>query len=196
MSEIKSEKPSITRDGFSKDNYINKRKYSRKIIFQYGLLQGALFVIIGVIKYVSDQYLQPSSIYIFIEFLISIAVISLGINAFKNANRGYLSFGEAIKMGIGIVLIGGIIAAIWIFLLRTIIEPNYATLELNFQRQKLQSNPNITDSQIDTIVAASSKVKPWMYATGEIIKELFLGFIISLIAGLIMKNQNPYERQA
>ena len=171
---------------------------SKKVILNYGLLLGILSVILGVVLYVTNAYLNPSFIYTIIGFLILIVVISLGIKAYKTENGGYLSLGEAIKVGIGIALIGGIITAIWTVLLMNFIEPDYMAQMMDLQREKmLASNPNMSDAQIDQVMEMSAKfASPWISTAVQLVGSLFFGLIIALVAGLIMKNQNPYERQA
>ncbi len=80
---------------------------SKKFIINYGLLLGIISVILGVIIYVTNAYLNPSWIYSVIGIAIPIVIITLGIKAYKTANGGYLGLGEAIKVGLGIAVIGG-----------------------------------------------------------------------------------------
>jgi hypothetical protein len=168
---------------------------AKKFVLNYGLLLGILSVIMGVIMYVTNAYIDPSIIYTIIGFLILIGVISYGINAFKIENGGYLNLGDALKIGIGIAVIGGIITAIWSYLLMNFIEPDYMLQMMDVSREKLmETNPNLTDAQMNSMMEMSSKfTTPWMIMAFSLIGNLFFGLLISLIAGLIMKNKNPYE---
>lgn len=168
---------------------------AKKFVLNYGLLLGILSVILGVIMYVTNAYLDPSFIYTILGFLILVVVISLGIKAFKNENSNYLSLGEALKVGIGIAVIGGIISAIWTFLLMNYIEPDFMAQMSDVSREKmLEMNPNMTQEQIDTAMEFNAKfTSSWMMMAFSLVGNLFFGLIISLVAGLIMKNKNPYE---
>ncbi|MCK5678788.1 MAG: DUF4199 domain-containing protein, partial [Flavobacteriaceae bacterium] len=54
-----------------------------------------------------------------------------------------------------------------------------------------EENPNLTDEQIEQALAISSKMSsPVILASISIFVSLFFGFIVSLITGLILKN-NP-----
>jgi len=119
----------------------------------------------------------------------------LAIKAFKTANAGFLSLGEALKVGIGAAVIGGIIAAIWSFVLMNYIEPDYMNQMMEVQREKMiEMQPEMTEAQLDATAEMTSKFSsPIMVVAFSLIGNLFFGLIISLIAGLIMKNKNPME---
>ncbi|SDS48410.1 Protein of unknown function [Gillisia sp. Hel1_33_143] len=172
-----------------------KETNSKKFIINYGLLLGITSVLVGVIMYVTNSYLNPSWIYSVISIALPIVIITMGIKAFKTANGGFLGLGEAIKIGLGIAVIGGILTAIWSLLLMTVIEPNYMSLLMEAQQEKmLATNPNITQSQLDAAQEVSSKFSsPWIAMAMTIIWSLFSGLIISLISGLVMKKENPYK---
>ena len=75
------------------------------------------------------------------------------------------------------------------------IEPNYFADYIEFQREAaIEANPDIPIEQLDQGLEFS---KPFMntgfFIGVQLILALFFGFIISLIGGLIMRKENPYE---
>jgi preprotein translocase subunit YajC len=173
----------------------NQQVTAKKFVLNYGILLGIVSVIYGVFMYVTNVYLDPSIIYGIISFLILIVLITLAIKAFKTENNGFLSLSEALKVGIGAAVIGGIIAAVWSFALTTYIEPDYTNQIMEVQREKMiETQPEMTETQIDTAIGMSSKLSspPIAFAI-SLIGSLFFGLVISLIVGLIMKNKNPME---
>ncbi len=173
----------------------NQQATAKKFVLNYGVMLGIISVIYGVILYVTNIYLNPGMVYGLISFAILIIVISLAIKAFKSENGGFLSLGEALKVGIGVAVIGGIIAAIWTFVLTTYIEPDYVNQVMEAGRENLiETQPDMTEAQIDGAMEMSSKLSspPIAFAL-SIVGSLFFGLIISLIVGLIMKNKNPME---
>ena len=173
----------------------NQQATAKKFVLNYGLLLGIVSVIYGVILYVTNLYLDPGTINVIISFIIPIVLISLAIKAFKSENDGYLSLSEALKVGIGVAVIGGIIAAVWGFVFTTYIEPDSANQMIEAMREKLIENqPDISEAEIDAAMAMNSKLtSPPIAFALSIVGNLFSGLIISLIAGLIMKNKNPME---
>lgn len=168
---------------------------SKKHILSYGLLLGVLSIVLGVILYATNAYLKPSFIFSIIGFLILITCITLGIKAFKKDNNGYLSLSDALKIGLGIALIGGIIGALWILILTKVLEPDYANQMAEVQRQTMAEKfPNMTESQMNDALEMSAKfTSSWITMAFSLIGNLFFGFLIALVAGLVMKNKNPYE---
>jgi len=173
----------------------NPQPDSKKIILNYGLMLGLVSVLLGVVMYVTNAYLNPSFIYTLVGFVILIVFITLGINAFKKENGGYLSIKEALKIGVGISLIAGIIGVVWMLLLMFVIEPDYINQMADVQRDQIDKQyPNMTDAQKQNALEMSSKFNsPWILAAFSLIGNLFFGLIISLVVGLIKKNKNPYE---
>lgn len=166
----------------------------KKFVLNYGVLLGIVSVLMGVVTYVTNAHLKPNMLINIIGFLILVVVIILGIKAFKSQNAGYLSLGEALKIGVGIALIGGIFSAIWMLILMNFLEPEYMNQMAEIQRETMvETNPNMTDQQLDAAMEMAAKFSsPWISMAIVIIGNMFLGLIISLIAGLVMKKENPY----
>lgn len=168
----------------------NEKAPTKKIIINYGILLGIVSVVLGAVLYVTNSYTDPHWIFSVIGFLILIVVIALGLKAYKNTNRGYLTLVDALKIGIGIALIGGVIGSIWTLTLTTVIEPDYTQQVLEAQREKLLENPNMTEEIAEQSIAMMEKFSsPYISIAFSIIGSLFFGFIISLISGLIMQKK-------
>ncbi|WP_109300224.1 DUF4199 domain-containing protein [Aquimarina sp. AU474] len=173
----------------------NEKTSSKKIIINYGVILGIVSVLFGAILYATGIYKDPHwSIGIF-GFVITIVVLVYAIKAFKTANGGFLNLTDALKVGIGAALIGGIISSVWSFTLTTVIEPDYSEQVMQVQKDKLlEDNPDFTQEQVDQMFAIPEKLQspPIAFALG-IVGSLFVGFIISLVAGLVMqKKQEIY----
>ncbi len=163
---------------------------SKKIIINCGVILGILSVLLGVVIYLTNSYTDPNWIYSLLGFIVITGVIIYGIKTFKTSNRGFLTLSNALKVGVGIALIGGIISSIWNFTLATIIEPDYTQQVLDAQRDKMLENPDMTEEIVDQSMAIVEKMSsPYITIAMSIISSLFFGFIISLIVGLIMQKK-------
>ena len=165
----------------------------KKIALPYGLLLSLTTIVISVIVYVMGMtYDQPwwQSV---LNFVAMIGFIVYGIKAYKNDNSGYLSLGEALKMGLAIALVAGLIGSIFSYLFVTVIEPDFAVNMLDATREKMiNDNPEMTQEQMDMAIGVTEKMmSPGILVAFSIVGSLFIGFIISLITGLIMKNNRP-----
>ncbi|HET8855590.1 MAG TPA: DUF4199 domain-containing protein [Salinimicrobium sp.] len=164
-----------------------------KFILNYGLLLGVLSVVLGVILYVTNSYLDPHWAYAVLGYAIFIAIVVMGIKAYKKANGTYLSIGEAIKVGVGIALIGGIIGTIWTLLLTNVIEPTYMDQMAEIQQEVMRER-GMTEEQIAAgMEMAATFTSPWITSAIALVANLFFGLLVGLFAGLVMKNKNPYE---
>lgn len=163
----------------------------KKQILNYGILLGIASVVFGVILYVTDHHGKQSWITSSIGIILMIIAIVLGIKAFKASNNQLLSLSQALKIGIGTALIGGIIMAVWMILLMTVIEPDMVEQIVKIAReQMIRQHPNMTKDQIDMGVSMTRKfTSPTINSAMVLIANLFLGLIISVITGFIMKKE-------
>lgn len=168
----------------------NQTSSSKSIMINHGLILGLISILISVTVYaLGKTYDQHWSVGV-ISFLIMVAVIVMGIKKFKASNGGYLSLGEAIKIGLGIALISGIISVVYTFIFTTYIEPDFFINLVQVQEQKW-IDAGLTDEQIEMQTEMMKKMSGPMVTAGfTVIGSLFFGFIISLISGAAMKEKN------
>ena len=102
---------------------------------------------------------------------------------------------DALKVGVGIALIGAILGALYNYVFLTVIEPGFTELIIEKQRETMiNSQPNMTEAQIDQAMEFAGKFsQPWVQSSFQIVAGIFFGFIISLISGLILKRNNPHQ---
>lgn len=166
---------------------------TKKFAINNGLLLGLISVALGVVLYVMNMHLERTWITNVLGIGITVAVIIYGLNQFKKANGGFMSLGQALKLGVGISLIAGIIGVAFNYVLMNYIEPDMINQIMEIQQDTmLERNPNMTQAQMDTASEMTAKfMTPSMMAAFGLLASLFIGLIISLIAGLIMKRNDP-----
>ncbi len=165
----------------------------KKIAMNYGFILALISIAISVILFVTENHVDRPLWSSLMSIAIMILVLVYGIKAFKKDNGGFLSLGEALKAGLAIALIAGIIGAIYNYIFMTYIEPDFIAKTLEFTSEKMyEQNPNMTEEQAKMTMDMTEKfMSPGIMIAISIIGSLFLGFIISLIAGLIMKQPRP-----
>ena len=173
----------------------NHQASVKKIALNYGLLLALLSIVLQVISYVLDAHIDRPWWLSVLQFGISIGVTYMGIKAYKTGNAGFLTLGEALKTGVAISFIAGIIAVIFNYIFMNYIDPEFIQKTMVFtQEQMVKDNPNMTQEQIDNAMAISSKLMTPIWISGfAMIATLFFGFIISLVIGLIMKKNPPNQ---
>ena len=165
----------------------------KKIALNYGLLLGLASIALSVLTYVMGVHLERPWWASVLGIAIMVLFIVFGLKTFKKDNGGFLSLGEALKVGLAISLIAGILVVIYNYLFMTVIEPDMVNQMLEMTReQMLEQNPDMPDDQMEMALGMTEKfMSPPIMAAIGIIFSLFLGFIISLIAGLVMKQNRP-----
>ena len=171
----------------------NVKGSSTKIMINYGILLGIVSVLLNVVMYVTNNHLQPHWSVQILGLFVFIAIVVIALKTFKKENGGYMKLGQALKVGLGVALIAALIGAIYAYLLMTVIEPTYMDQVMEIQQEAMLKQ-DMPQEQMDAALAMSEKFSgPGVAVTIQLIAGLFFGFIISLIAGLVMKRENPYE---
>lgn len=163
---------------------------TQKTALNYGAILGLAMILQSVILYVLNMHLKQNFISGLIGIGIIIVVVSLSISKFKKQNGNVLSLSQALKTGMGVALIGGLISVAYTLLFMYVIEPDFMTQMQDIQRQvMMEQNPNMTNEQMEqTTKMMGMFSSPGFIAIIAMITTLFIGFVVSLIAGLIMKN--------
>ena len=167
---------------------------SRKsIMLNYGLLMGFASIIVALINYVvSENLYEPHWLLMVGSFAVTIIIIILGIKKVKESNSGFLSVSDAIKTGLGISLISAIVYIIYLLIFYNMIEPEYFDNMLQFQEQMIiEKYPNFTDEELEGAIKGSAMfANTGANITMTLIFSLFIGLIVSLIGGLIMRKSD------
>ncbi len=163
-----------------------------KFAMNYGILLGVIMVLIAVIMYVTGMPLKGIQWPQYLYYLFFPLIIILGIKAYKAQNEGFLSLGEALKTGIAIALISGLIYVVYIILFNYVIDPEYNNKIIEMVRDQMLESPDISEAQVEQTMGFVKKMSdPVIGSSVWIGLSLFFGLIYSLIGGLVMKNENP-----
>lgn len=167
----------------------------KKIALNYGVLLALLSIVLQVISYVLDAHIDRPWWLSVSQMLISVGIVVMGLKAYRTENSGFLTLGQALKAGVAISLVAGIIAIIFNYIFMNYIDPDFVQKTLEFSKeQMIEQNPNMTQEQMDMAMDMSARfVSPLWMSAFALLGTLFFGFIISLIAGLIMKRNPPQQ---
>ena len=156
----------------------------------YGLISNA-----GSGRLDSLENFSPKQISEFISLNLNshIIITRLLLPYFKKNNNGYISLSEALKTGVGTSIISALILSIYTIILIQYLDPEFLDKSTEYQKQKLlQENPEISIENVDKMFDMQKEFSgPFIISGFIIIFNLFFGFIISLIVGLILKKSQP-----
>ena len=167
----------------------NQEITPKQIMLNNGLMLGFASILISVVVYAIGKTYDPHWSVSVISTAITIVIVILGIKKIKEINGGFLSLSEALKTGLGITLISGLIYAAYNLIFINFIEPEFFTRMLEVQQQKMvETYPNFSDEQLEASMEMARKMSgPFISSAFIIVGSLFFGFVIALIGGLIMK---------
>ena len=167
----------------------NQKKTTARTAINFGLLLGAINVVLGFMLYSLDMHYQQESSTSIIGYALMIGIILIGIIQFKNSNEGYISLSEALKTGVGTALISSILVCFYTFFMIKYLDPEFLDKSIEYQKQKmLQENPEISLESVNKLFEMQKEFSgPFIISGFIIIFNLFFGFIISLVVGLIVR---------
>ncbi|MEO2099871.1 MAG: DUF4199 domain-containing protein [Flavobacteriaceae bacterium] len=159
----------------------------------YGLILGGVSIIFNLMLFFLDMHTQQSPAVGIVSVVIMIGVLMFAFIQFKKANEGFLSLGEALKLGLGISLVAAILGVIYSFVLTEVMDPGMMQKVLDMQMETIRANnPEMSQEAMDATRSMSEKFStPLIRSAIQLIIALFIGFIISLIGGLILKKSRP-----
>lgn len=161
-----------------------------KFSMNYGLFLGLIMIVINVLMYVTGMTLEGKQWPQFLYYLIFPITIFYAINQFKKKNGNVLSLGQSIKIGLIIAVISAIVYAIYSLIFHYVIDPEFVGKVMEATREKMMENSNMTEDQVEQSMAFAEKfMNPFLGVTFWIALSAIFGLIYSLIAGLIMKNE-------
>lgn len=158
----------------------------KKTHMKYGLVTGLVMIVLGVIFYLTGLVFKDGMQYVtYIPFLIGLI---LNAQAFTKANDGFVTYGNVFSSCFKASAIITLLLLAW-GLLSMIIFPHMKDQMLDMARQKMTSNPKMTDEQIDMAMNMTKKYWNVFMVAGVVFGTLFWGALLSLIAAAIPKKK-------
>ena len=168
------------------------------IVLKNGLLLGLASVAFNVVLYVTDLLYTDSTLMGILTWLVATAIsvvfIIMAIEQYKKANEGFLSIGEAIKVGVVVAVIAGVIGAIYQVIYTTIIDPDYYEKVVEVTMKKMSGiTSNFTEEQMEEFQDKMYASKPSIASSLSlsIVFSAIGGLIISAIVGAVKKKERP-----
>ncbi|NNJ88993.1 MAG: DUF4199 domain-containing protein, partial [Eudoraea sp.] len=163
-----------------------------KYALNFGVILGVISVVFAFMLYSLDMHYQGGFAVMGVSIVLTIIFIILGMIQFKKANNGFMSFGQALKIGVGISLVGAVISVLFNQVLINFIDPDTMTKAFEYQREQLIAAGQLSVEQVDAqMEMGKSFSTPGMQIAFGLLGSLFFGFILSLVPALILKKSNP-----
>ncbi|WP_445957584.1 DUF4199 domain-containing protein [Yeosuana sp.] len=161
-----------------------------KFALNYGVMLAIIMILISVTTYVTGMTLEGVQWPNYVYYVIFPIIIIYAISQFKKQNSNLLSLGQAIKLGVLISIISGVIIMIYSVIFNYLIDPEFMSDLMQVTKDKMLEDPKFTEEMIDQ----SMKIfkifsNPFISGAFMIVMSAIFGLIYSLIGGLIMKRE-------
>jgi cytochrome c biogenesis protein CcdA len=160
---------------------------SKSFMVNNGIILGIASVLFMLVMYATGNHLTPHWSASIINAILFIGIIIYGIKQFKAANDNFLSWGQGVKIGVGVAIVGGLIVVVYNYLFMNFLEPDFMNQMMEIQNQAFLDQ-GLTEEQIEAANAMTSTFSsPGIMAAVGIISYAIGGFIVAAIAAAIMK---------
>ena len=160
---------------------------SKNIILNYGLYLGIASVLINLVNYAVGDYLKPHWSISILSGVLMIVMIVMAFKKFKEINGGFMSWGQSLKIGVGLTVISAVIGIIYQQIFANVIEPEYMQQMMSLQEQAWIDS-GMTSDQVEGAKEMADKFKsPFITSAIGLVVAAFIGFVVSAITGAVMK---------
>lgn len=157
-----------------------------------GIYIGIVLILISVIYYVSGNIFAKSNQWVGYAVMI-LGVIYAQIN-YRKALGGFMTYGQALVIGVLAMLIASVLSGIYAYLLYKIIDPSLQEQLRLFTEEQIVKQGRVPEEQIDMAVETMTKFqKPIMLLIFGIFGGTFVGLIISLISSIFTQKKPSEE---
>ncbi|MGB5820156.1 MAG: DUF4199 domain-containing protein [Saonia sp.] len=161
-----------------------------KFAMNFGLLLGASSLVFGLMLYFLDMHYQGGIPVFIVSLVLMLAFVIMGMVQFKRANQGLMSFGQGLKIGVGVCLIGGVIGIVFNLLMTNVIDPETIEKALEYQKGQLIASGDLTSERIEAQIEGQKKFStPFWQVTFGLLFSVILGFLLSLLPALVIKKK-------
>ena len=159
----------------------------KNIMVNNGIILGISSVLFALVMFATGNHLTPHWSASIVNAIIFIGIIIYGIKQFKATNNNFLSWGQGVKIGVGVAIVGGLIVVVYNYLFTNFIEPDFMNQMMEIQNQAFLDQ-GLTEDQIEAANALTSTFSsPGIMAAVGIISYAIGGFIVAAITAAILK---------
>jgi hypothetical protein len=165
----------------------NEQYPSWKHAMTYGLYLGVVLIVLSLIYYLLDVFTESWTGYISYIILL-IGILFSQIKYRDDHLGGYITFGQSFSTGFLTGLFAAILTAIFSYFFMSYLGEDFIETLLEKTMTELESNPNLTDEQIDQTMNMTRKfMTPGIMTAFSFFGSAIVALILSLIAAIFTK---------
>lgn len=159
----------------------------------YGVLLGLILVVIAVLMYVSGMIEEEKQWPVYVYYFFFPFFIGYSVFEYRKKNGGFLSFKTALKVGVTVALVGGIVYSVYNLIYFYILEPDTVEKILAVTKEKiLEQDPNMSEENLAQTMNLTERFAHPLFASAMyLLLSAVFGFFYGLISGAIFKRERP-----
>ncbi|MFT6806786.1 MAG: hypothetical protein ACJA01_000002 [Saprospiraceae bacterium] len=161
-------------------------------MIKWGLYYGFASIAFTIISYfVNKEWIFGSGIAMGVGLLLAIGAVVLAMKEARTEQEGYLGFGEAMKVGLGVFILGTLMSSIFQWVLFNFVDislieasKEYSIETARVMSEKMGNMMNMSEEQMEEMVSQTEEQMANMgnpMSLGMIVQSWLL---VSLIGGL------------
>lgn len=160
-----------------------------RVALKFGLLTSLGIIILTTILNVTGLALNKALSNL--PYIVLIAGLVLALKDLRNDNKGYLSYGQGVGLGLLVSAIVGLLVSMFIMFYHQFIDSSLIQHQLDAVRVEMESK-GMEEAQIDSALETAKKfMSPGLLFVFSVFGYLISGLILSLIISAIMKKDKP-----
>lgn len=170
------------------------KEISKNIIFKYGFLLGLVSVSMSIGLYTQGKHLEQNQTIGIVSVLFILIAIILGIRDYSQQNK--MSFGEGLKIGIGITVLGAVILTFYNYIFSHYLEPDFIEQMSAVQQKAMEESGQLTTEEISArIEKLKEGADSFITSAIGIVFSAFLGFVFSAVTTVVFIKINESKQQ-
>jgi len=160
---------------------MEQKKSFNNVVYLFGVLYAILGIIFMFVKSPTADPKDPSMVVLgFVNLFLFIALPLLAVWYYKK--QGYpVTLGKAVKLGVLVGLLGGLILGIYSYIYFAYINPGAVDQVLEMSRKVLEENDMFKPEMIDQQIEMTKK----FFVPMQFVSQLFAGLLYGVIGGLL-----------
>lgn len=156
---------------------------------KYGVIASLAAIIFSIILNITG--LNTNQALGYVVYLILGGIMYLGCNNYKEANGGYIAYGQGVGLSMIVASISGFISSVFTYMYISYIDDSFIALIKEQQIEEFEKQ-KLDDEAMDTAMEMLEYfLTPEVISITALIGMLFMGLIVSLIVSAIVKRQRP-----
>ena len=155
--------------------------------YRFGAIAAGIGIVFSIMLFSMDMTYNQSSVIQTINILIPASLSIMAILTFRKDNVGLLSLKQAIKLGVGVFLVAGIVGLTYFTIFINFIEPDFIANTAALQADALREAQPTMDEDIIEMQQTNTEKYFYISYPFMLIFNVLIGLIVGLITGLFTK---------